>query len=78
VGKLASHDSQQRPLFPIAKKKKQNSTGKKLALQQPVSQGFYQNIKAILEQTVPPSPYCAVSFAMVMAYWEIGRLIVEE
>ena len=62
----------------MAKKKGQNSTGKKLALQQPVSQGFYPNIKAILEQTVQSSLYDAVSFAMVMAYWEIGRLIVEE
>ncbi|MBW2606921.1 MAG: hypothetical protein JRD05_04715 [Deltaproteobacteria bacterium] len=55
----------------MAKKKKQNSTGKKSALRQPVSQDFYQNIKAVLEQ-VRQSAYRAVNFAMVMAYWEIG------
>jgi len=61
----------------VAKKKKQNSTGKKPALQQPVNQAFYQNIKAVLEQA-RQSAYRAVNFAMVMAYWEIGRLIVDE
>ncbi|MFH1935819.1 MAG: hypothetical protein ABIN18_30170 [Pseudomonadota bacterium] len=47
-------------------------------MEQPVGQNFFQNIKAILEQMVQSSPYRAVNFAMVMAYWEIGLLIVEE
>ncbi|MBU2648359.1 DUF1016 family protein [bacterium] len=39
--------------------------------------GFYQNIKEILESARIKS-YHAVNFAMVEAYWNIGRLIVEE
>jgi len=62
----------------MAKKKGQNSIGKKSAVGQPAIQDFYRNIKAILEQTVQSSPYCAVSFAIVMTYWEIGLLIVDE
>ncbi len=42
-----------------------------------MSQDFYQGVKAILEQA-GQSAYRAVNFAMVMAYWEIERLIVEE
>lgn len=61
----------------MAKKKKRNSTDKKPALRQPVSQDFYQSVKAVLEQA-RQSAYRAVNFAMVMAYWEIGRLIVDE
>ena len=37
----------------------------------------YQNIKAILEKARSIA-YRAVNFAMVQAYWEIGRIIVEE
>lgn len=39
--------------------------------------GLLPEHQAILEQ-MGQSVYRAVSFAMVMAYWEIGRLIVEE
>lgn len=37
----------------------------------------YQNIRAILEKA-RSTAYRAVNFAMVPAYWEIGRIIVEE
>jgi len=37
----------------------------------------YQNIKAILEKA-RSTAYRAVNFAMVQAYWGIGRVIVEE
>ena len=37
----------------------------------------YQNIRAILEKA-RSTAYRAVNFAMVQAYWEIGRVIVEE
>ena len=37
----------------------------------------YQNIKEVLEQARSQS-YRAVNFAMVQAYWNIGRVIVEE
>jgi len=37
----------------------------------------YQNIRAILEKA-RSTAYRAVNFAMVQAYWEIGRIIVEE
>jgi len=37
----------------------------------------YQSIRAILEKA-RSTAYRAVNFAMVQAYWEIGRIIVEE
>ena len=37
----------------------------------------YQNIRAILEKA-RSTAYRAVNFAMVQAYWEVGRIIVEE
>jgi len=37
----------------------------------------YQNIKAIVEKA-RSTAYRAVNFAMVQAYWEVGRIIVEE
>ncbi|MGB2840997.1 MAG: PDDEXK nuclease domain-containing protein [Halobacteriota archaeon] len=37
----------------------------------------YQNIKAILEKA-RSTAYRAVNFAMVQAYWVVGRIIVEE
>ena len=37
----------------------------------------YQNIREILEKA-RSTAYRAVNFAMVQAYWEIGRIIVEE
>ena len=37
----------------------------------------YQSIRAILEKA-RGAAYRAVNFAMVQAYWEIGRIIVEE
>ena len=61
----------------MARKKQQNSSDKKPALNQPVSKDFYRNVREILEQA-RQSAYRAVNFAMVMAYWEVGRLIVEE
>jgi predicted nuclease of restriction endonuclease-like (RecB) superfamily len=40
-------------------------------------QGFYQEIKRILEQARSQT-YTTINFTMVQAYWHIGRLIVEE
>ena len=40
-------------------------------------ESFYGKVKKILE-TARNSAYRAVNFAMVQAYWEIGRIIVEE
>ncbi len=37
----------------------------------------YQNLRAILEKA-RSTAYRAVNFAMVHAYWEVGRIIVEE
>ncbi len=37
----------------------------------------YENIRAILEKA-RSTAYHAVNFAMVKAYWEVGRIIVEE
>jgi poly-D-alanine transfer protein DltD len=37
----------------------------------------YQSVKQILEEAGRKS-YTAVNFAMVQAYWNIGRIIVEE
>lgn len=37
---------------------------------------FYSQIKEILE-TARKKTYTAINFAMVEAYWEIGRSIVE-
>lgn len=37
---------------------------------------FYSNIKEILE-TARKKAYAAINFAMVEAYWEIGKIIVE-
>ena len=37
----------------------------------------YQNIRAILEKA-RSTAYRAVNFAMVQAYWAVGRIIVEE
>src|SRR3954454_5047882 len=39
-------------------------------------EGLYQGILQVLEQA-RASAYRAVSFAMVLAYWQVGRLIVE-
>lgn len=61
----------------MERRKQQNSSDKKSALNQPVSRDFYGNVRTILEQA-RQSAYRAVNFAMVMAYWEVGRLIVEE
>ena len=37
---------------------------------------FYQHIKEILENARKKT-YAAINFAMVKAYWEIGKSIVE-
>lgn len=41
------------------------------------SDAAYQNVKQILEEA-RKTVYSAVNFAMVQAYWNIGRIIVEE
>ena len=61
----------------MTKKNKEIITGKKPALRRQVTKDFYQNVKAILEHA-RQTAYRAVNFAMVTAYWEVGRLIVEE
>lgn len=43
----------------------------------PVIDDSYQNIRALLEKA-RSTAYRAVNFAMVQAYWAIGRVIVEE
>jgi len=51
---------------------------KELEVHQPaIRSGFYRNISEIL-QTARQNVYRAVNFVMVEAYWNIGRLIVEE
>ena len=42
-----------------------------------VPDGFYRQIASILD-AARERAYAAVNFAMVEAYWEIGRSIVEE
>lgn len=42
-----------------------------------VSEGFYQEVSSILS-AARNKAYAAVNFAMVEAYWEIGRSIVEQ
>ena len=49
---------------------------KKLKTTKPI-ESTYQNIKKVLEQARAQS-YRTVNFAMVQAYWNIGRIIVEE
>ena len=40
-------------------------------------QTFYDSIRTVLDNA-RTNAYRAVNFAMVEAYWQIGRLIVEE
>ena len=42
-----------------------------------VTEGFYEQISSILS-TACDKAYTAVNFAMVEAYWEIGKSIVEQ
>ncbi|TAN42561.1 MAG: DUF1016 domain-containing protein [Nitrospirae bacterium] len=49
---------------------------KKLKISKPI-ESTYQTIKEVLEQARAQS-YRAVNFAMVQAYWNIGRIVVEE
>lgn len=42
-----------------------------------VTEGFYEQISSILS-TARDKAYTAVNFAMVEAYWEIGKSIVEQ
>ena len=42
-----------------------------------IKDGFYKSVKDVLE-AARSNVYRAVNFAMVEAYWNIGRLIVEE
>ena len=49
---------------------------KKLKTTKPI-ESTYQTIKEVLKQARSRA-YRAVNFAMVQAYWNIGRIIVEE
>ncbi len=49
---------------------------KKLKTMKPI-ESTYQTIKEVLEQARAQS-YRTVNFAMVQAYWNIGKIIVEE
>ena len=49
---------------------------KKLKTTKPI-ESTYQTIKEVLEQARSQA-YRAVNIAMVQAYWNIGRIIVEE
>lgn len=49
---------------------------KELKTTKPI-ESTYQTIKEVLEQARARS-YRAVNFAMVQAYWNIGKIIVEE
>jgi hypothetical protein len=42
-----------------------------------IKDDFYKSIKVVLE-AVRSNVYRTVNFAMVQAYWNVGRLIVEE
>ena len=42
-----------------------------------LTEEFYESVKLVLE-TARKRAYSAVNFAMVEAYWEIGKNIVEE
>lgn len=46
-------------------------------MNQPLQNNIYKEIKSILDEA-RQSAYRAVNFTMVVAYYEIGRLIVEE
>ena len=57
-----------------------NGSGKLNEVQPSAAEGFrdvYERIKAILAEA-RSTWYCAINTAMVTAYWEIGRTIVEE
>jgi hypothetical protein len=42
-----------------------------------INPSFFQDIKNILQQSRQKA-YVAVNFAMIEAYWQIGKRIVEE
>jgi len=42
-----------------------------------INQSFFQDIKNILQQSRQKA-YVAVNFAMIEAYWHVGKRIVEE
>ena len=46
-------------------------------MKQPAQNNLYKEIKSILDEA-RQSAYRAVNFTMVIAYWEIGKLIVED
>ncbi len=46
-------------------------------MKQPLQNNIYKEIKSILDEA-RQSAYRAVNFSMVVAYYEVGRLIVEE
>jgi hypothetical protein len=46
-------------------------------MKQPLQNNIYKEIKSILDEA-RQSAYRAVNFSMVIAYYEVGRLIVEE
>ena len=42
----------------------------------PINNGLYEEVKSVLE-LARSRAYAAVNFAVVEAYWHVGRLIVE-
>ena len=59
-------------------KRLKQSVAKELEISQPaIRSEFYRNIAEILH-TARQNAYRAVNFAMVEAYWNIGKLIIEE
>ncbi|MFZ3090505.1 MAG: PDDEXK nuclease domain-containing protein [Nitrospirota bacterium] len=62
----------------VNSKPQKQLAGKELEVHKPVMRiEFYRNIAEIL-QTARQNAYRAVNFVMVEAYWNIGRLIIEE
>lgn len=50
---------------------------KNLKKVEPLAQGFYSQIREIIQEARTKA-YRAVNFIMVEAYWNVGRLIVEQ
>lgn len=50
---------------------------KKLKKAEPLAQGFYSQVREIIQEARTKA-YRAVNFIMVEAYWNVGRLIVEQ
>ena len=50
---------------------------RKLEMSDIINQSFFQDIKKILRQSRQKA-YAAVNYAMIVAYWKIGKRIAEE